>query len=129
MAHADHSNWDVVIGSRFVQGAVVENMPWMRRMILLGGRVVTWIFNGLWMTDVPTGYRMYHKTALPKMHISSDRFSYQNEIVGSIAQHHLRFIEIPVHIKYTEYSLSKGQSNMSALKILKELIYKALFFR
>jgi hypothetical protein len=41
----------------------------------------------------------------------------------------LRFIEIPVTIKYTEYSLNKGQSTGSAWKILKELIYKTFFYR
>lgn len=129
MAHADNTKYDLVIWSRFVAWSVIENMPVMRRIILIGGRVVTWIFNGLRVTDVPTGYRMYHATTLPKISISSDRFSYQNEIIGSMRRHHLRFIEIPVHIIYTEYSLSKGQKNLSALKILKELVYRTLFFR
>jgi len=121
--------YDMVIGSRFVEGAVIENMPLMRKLILYGSRVVTRIFNGVWVTDVPTGYRMYHVRTLPKIHITSDRFSYQNEIISALRRHNLSYIEIPVHIKYTEYSLSKWQSNMSAFKILKELIYKALFFK
>lgn len=129
MAHADNTNYDLVIGSRFVEWAIIENMPFMRRIILIGGRVVTWIFNGLRVTDVPTWYRMYHASILPKIHITSDRFSYQNEIISALRKHSLRYVEIPVHIKYTEYSLSKWQSNMSALKILKELIYKTLFFK
>lgn len=129
MSAADQNKYDMIIGSRFVEWAVIENMPLMRRIILIGGRVVTWIFNGVWVTDVPTGYRMYHASILPKVTITSDRFSYQNEIISALRRHNLRYIEIPVHIKYTEYSLSKGQSNMSAFKILKELIYKTLFFR
>lgn len=72
---------------------------------------------------------MYHRNVIGKFRITSDRFSYQNEIIGTLASEHLRFTEIPVHIKYTTYSLSKGQSNMSAFKILKELIYKAFFFK
>lgn len=126
---AQQKKYDMVIWSRFVEWAVIENMPLMRKVILYGSRVVTWIFNGVWVTDVPTGYRMYHATTLPKIHITSDRFSYQNEIISALRKHHLRYVEIPVYIKYTEYSLSKGQSNMSAFKILKELIYKALFFK
>jgi polyprenyl-phospho-N-acetylgalactosaminyl synthase len=129
MAHADITKYDLVIGSRFVEWSVVENMPVMRRIILIWWRVVTWIFNGLWVTDVPTGYRMYHATTLPKIQISSDRFSYQNEIIWSMRRHRLRYIEIPVHIKYTEYSLAKWQKNLSALKILKELVYRTLFFK
>lgn len=129
MQYADHRSYDVIIWSRFVEGAVVDNMPRLRRMILLWGRVVTRVFNGIRVTDVPTGYRMYHRDVIDKFQLTSDRFSYQNEIIGTISIYHLRYIEIPVHIKYTAYSLSKGQSNMSAFKILKELIYKALFFK
>lgn len=129
MTHANHIKYDIVIGSRFVKGARVDNMPAFRKLILIGGRVVTYVFNGLRVTDVPTGYRMYHKDIIWKIHLTSDRFSYQHEVIDSIAKHHLRFVEVPVHIRYTAYSLSKGQSNMSALKILKELIYKTFFFK
>ncbi len=129
MKYAYFDKYDVVIGSRFVEGAVVENMPRLRRVILLWSRFVTYIFNGIRVTDVPTGYRMYHRDVIGQFKITSDRFSYQNDIIGTISHYQLRFIEIPVHIKYTHYSLTKGQSNTSALKILKELVYKALFFK
>ena len=72
---------------------------------------------------------MYHADVIGKFKINSDWFSYQNDIIGTLGEFQLRFIEIPVHIKYTHYSLTKGQSNTSAVKILKELIYKALFFK
>ena len=61
MTHANHIKYDIVIGSRFVKGARVDNMSAFRKLILIGGRVVTYVFNGLRVTDVPTGYRMYHK--------------------------------------------------------------------
>lgn len=107
MKHADHNKYDIIIGSRFVPGGSAKNIPFVRKCILQGARVITYIFNGLWITDVPTGYRMYHHTILSKITLVSDRFSYQNDIIDSIRQHHLRFIEIPVHIKYTQYSLQK----------------------
>ncbi len=129
MKHADRSKYDIVIGSRFVQWASTENMPRLRRTILRWARIITYIFNGLRITDVPTGYRMYHITTLPKIKIISDWFSYQNDIIESIRHYHLKFIEIPVHIKYTDYSLQKWQSNMSAFKILIRLIYSSLFHR
>jgi hypothetical protein len=87
------------------------------------------VFNGSWLRDVSTGYRMYHRDVLPKIKITSDWFSYQHQIIDALRDHSLRFIEIPVTIKYTEYSLNKGQSTGSAWKILKELIYKTFFYR
>ncbi len=129
VSYADHKKYDIVIGSRFVKGASTENMPWLRKFILQGARIVTYIFNGLRITDVPTGYRMYHVSILNKICITSDWFSYQNNIIESIRIHNMRFIEIPVHIKYTAYSLQKWQSNMSALKIVIRLIYSSLFHK
>lgn len=126
---ADHSKYDVLIGSRFVQGWKTENMPLIRRVILWGWRIVTYVFNGSWLRDVTTGYRMYHRDVIPKIEITSDRFSYQHQIIDALRDHSLRFIEIPVTITYTEYSLHKWQSTGSAWKILKELIYKTLFYK
>ncbi len=129
MTHADVSRRDVVIGSRFVKGGSSDNMPWLRRIILRWSRVVTYIFNGIWMTDVSTGYRMYHTDSIGRIDLISDRFGYQNDVIESIRTHRLRYTEIPVHIKYTDYSLAKGQSNMSALKILVRLVYQSLFYK
>lgn len=129
MKYADNTKYDVIIGSRFVAGASTENMPLLRKMILRWARVITYIFNGLRVTDVPTGYRMYSAESISKIKLVSDRFSYQNDIIESIRHYHLRFVEVPVHIKYTEYSLKKWQSNMSALKILIRLVYSSLFSR
>ena len=107
MNYADSTKYDVIIGSRFVPGASTENMPFLRKIILRGARIITYIFNGLRVTDVPTGYRMYSVESISKIQLISDRFSYQNDIIESIRHHHLKFIEVPVHIKYTEYSLKK----------------------
>ena len=90
---------------------------------------MTYIFNGIWLTDVSTGYRLYNHQAIEKIKITSDRFSYQNDIIESIRRQKLRFTEVPVHIKYTDYSLAKGQSNLSSIKILIRLIYSSLFQR
>lgn len=127
--YADHSLYDIVIGSRFVEWWKTENMPLTRRVILRWGRIVTYVFNGSWLRDVTTGYRMYHRDVLPKIHITSDRYSYQHQIIDALKIHSLKFIEIPVTIKYTDYSLHKGQGSGSAWKILKELIYKTFFYR
>lgn len=122
-------HYDIIIGSRFVQWASTHNMPLFRKLILLWARIITYIFNGLWITDVSTGYRMYHVDSISKIKLISDWFSYQNDIIESIHSNNLSFIEIPVHIKYTAYSLHKGQNNSSAIKILIRLIYSSLFHR
>lgn len=121
--------YDILFWSRFIKGGSVTNIPLLRRIILYGGRVITYIFNGLWLSDVSTGYRVYSLHALHKITLYSDRFSYQNDIIESVHRQKLKFAEIPVHIRYTAYSLQKGQNNLSSLKILVRLIYSSLFHR
>lgn len=121
--------YDIVIWSRFVEWWKTIDMPLTRKILLIWWRLVTYFFNGSWIKDVTTWYRMYHATVVPKIHITSDWFSYQHQIIDAIRDHSLKFIEIPVTIKYTEYSLQKWQSSSSALKILKELIYKTFFYK
>ncbi len=123
------NNYDIIFWSRFVKGGQTTNIPLMRRIILRGWRIVTYIFDGVWLTDVSTWYRLYNHHAMSNITIMSDWFSYQNDIINSVRRKSLRFTEIPVHIKYTDYSLSKWQSNMSAFKILVRLIYSSLFQR
>lgn len=127
--YADNEKYDIIIWSRFVEWWKTINMPLTRRIILRWWRIVTYVFNGSWLRDVTTWYRMYHRSVLPKITITSDWFSYQHQIIDALRDHSLNFIEIPVTIKYTEYSLHKGQSSGSALKILKELLYRTFFYK
>jgi glycosyltransferase involved in cell wall biosynthesis len=127
--YANSSLYDIIIWSRFVAWGKTIDMPFVRRILLMWWRVVTYFFNGSWIKDVTTWYRMYHSSVLPKITITSDRFSYQHQIIDAIKDHDLKFIEVPVTIRYTEYSLFKGQSTWSAWKILKELIYKTFFYK
>jgi hypothetical protein len=46
-----------------------------------------------------------------------------------IKKHHMNYREIPVHIRYTDYSLTKWQKNSNSLKLAGEMIYKKIFFR
>lgn len=90
---------------------------------------MTYIFNRIWVSDPHNGYRIYRLSALQRMVITSDGMAYANEINDEIRRIGFRYHEIPVHIRYTDYSLGKGQKNSNAWKILFELIYKKLFFK
>jgi hypothetical protein len=127
--HEHPDQYDMFLGSRFVSGGKAVNMPLMRRIVLLGAKVVTYVFNGVWITDSHCGYRVYTLEAAKKITTTSDGMIYANELNDEIKRHKLRFCEVPVHIRYTDYSLGKGQKNMNAVKILLDLIYKKLFFR
>ena len=42
---------------------------------------------------------------MKRITLTADGMHYANEINEQIKQLHITFVEVPVHIKYTEYSL------------------------
>jgi hypothetical protein len=117
------------LGTRFRNGGSAANIPAGRKVILRGAKIVTRLLNRLSVSDPHNGYRVLHTSVLPLLHITSDGMAYASELLDSIRINHIPFVEVPVHIEYTEYSLGKGQKNRNAVKILGELIYKKLFFK
>jgi hypothetical protein len=45
------SNIQIMLGSRFVTGGQTSNLPFLRKFILMGSKLVTYLFNGIWLSD------------------------------------------------------------------------------
>lgn len=116
---------DVVIGSRFLGQAV--NIPTSRVWLLKAGILFHRIVYGMKLTDIHNGLRLMRRSAAKKIEISSPGMAHASEILASIKKHKLNFIEVPVTIHYTEYSLKKGQSTLSFINILKDLFVGGLY--
>lgn len=116
---------DIALGSRFL-GRVI-NIPPSRLLTLKLGIIFTFIFSGLKFTDVYNGLRALNRTALEKINITQNRLAHASEILDKIKINKLRFTEIPVTIKYTNYSKQKGEKNLNALKVFVDLITKKLY--
>ena len=80
-------------------------MPTSRRIILRLSKIITRLFYGVKVSDPHNGYRVYTLPALEKININADGMHYANEINEQIAVNKLKFIEVPVDIRYTDYSL------------------------
>jgi glycosyltransferase involved in cell wall biosynthesis len=113
---------DVALGSRFLAKTEV---PFFRKLVLKGGILVVWMFYGIKLTDVHNGFRAFSRHAAELIEITMDRMEHASEILSEIKKHNLRYVEVPVIIKYTEYSKQHGQSSLNALKIF----YKMLLHR
>ena len=120
---------DIYLWSRFVPGAQAYNMPVLRKRILAASKVVTKIFYWAQVSDPHNGFRVISLAAIQKIHITADGMHYANEINEQIKLHTLHYEEVPVHIRYTAYSLAKWQKNSNSIKLAIEMIYKKLFFR
>ena len=116
------SGYDVVIGSRFI--GTHSGMPRFRRFILMLGNLITFLFFGVWTTDSQSGFRGLSKRAIDGISLQSNRMEVSSEFFGEIHRLGLKFGEIPIHIRYTPYSLQKGQKNVSSASILVKLLYR-----
>ncbi|MBP8016587.1 DUF2304 family protein [Candidatus Gracilibacteria bacterium] len=121
--------YDIILGSRFITGGKAENIPFGRKLILFGSKIITFFFNGLWLSDPHNGFRFIKLELFKDLKIYSDHMAYASELLDEIKRLGVKYTEIPVNISYTDYSLKKGQKNSNALKIFLELIYKRFFFR
>ena len=76
------------------------------------------------MTDTHNGIRGFTITALKEIHITQNRMAHASEILSQIAAKKMRWQEVPVTIRYTEYSKKKGQSVLNAINILWDLFFE-----
>jgi hypothetical protein len=77
---------------------------------------------GLEITDVHNGLRAFKADALGKIVITQNQMAHASEILSEIARNNLKYCEVPVGIRYTEYSKAKGQSILNFFNILYELL-------
>lgn len=113
---------DVVLGSRFLGEA--KNIPLAKLITLKLALLFTRITTGLKLTDTHNGFQAWQMSALKKINLSQDRQAYASELLQEIAEHSIKYKEIPVTVEYTNYSKSKGQSIFNALNIVWDLIIK-----
>lgn len=97
---------DVVLGSRQLNRG---EMPWIKVVANTVGNFFTWLFYGLWVSDSQSGLRAYSKYAALIIDTKADKYEYDSKVIREIKNNRLRFIEVPVHTRYTEYSKNKKQ--------------------
>ena len=119
----------VFLWSRFVSGAMTSNMPWVRRYILLASQWFTYVWEGQYFTDPHNGYRVIHTSLFQDIHMSADGMAYASELLSEISRNWREYIEVPVHISYSEYSLAKWQKDSNALSIFLKLVWKRWFYK
>jgi len=110
---------DFALGSRFLGSAV--DLPPARQALLRAAIAFTRLSSGLRVTDTHNGLRAMTRRAAACIHLRHDRMAHASEILTQIRRSRLRMIEVPVTVRYTEYSLKKGQRSLSAIRVLTDL--------
>lgn len=106
---------EITLGSRFLGGTV--DMPLVRRLTLKGAILFTRLVSRVALTDAHNGLRGFTRKALAQIRLRAERMDYASELIDQIRRSGLPFREVPVQIRYTDYSLAKGQRLRDAPRI------------
>ena len=98
--------YDVVLGTRLKNS---KGMPFYKIIANHIGNFFTWIIYGLWVTDSQSGFRAYSRRAMELIDTKTDKYEYDSEVIREIYRHKLKYAEIPIEVRYTEYSMGKKQ--------------------
>ncbi|MDO8876393.1 MAG: glycosyltransferase family 2 protein [Pseudolabrys sp.] len=115
---------DYALGSRFLGDTL--NQPLSRRVTL---RLATWFTRltvGISLTDTHNGLRAMTRRGAERIHLRQNKMAHASEILHQVAASGLKYVEVPVTIEYSAYSLAKGQKLSDALTILLDLFARRL---
>ena len=115
---------DFALGSRFLGHAI--NLPRSRRLLLKAATWFTRSTTGLRITDAHNGLRAMTRRGASRIRLRQNRMAHASELLHQIATSGLGYVEVPVTIHYSAYSLAKGQSLFDALLIVLDLFARRL---
>lgn len=117
---------DLVIGSRFQD--IQNNVPAVRRFFNAAANVLTNSFCTHHYSDTQSGFRLLNYKAIQTINLLQDDFSYCSEMIILSERASLKVVEVPIKVKYTVYSISKGQDFQVGLLTAFHFLWK-LFFK
>ncbi|MBM3263558.1 MAG: polyprenol monophosphomannose synthase [candidate division Zixibacteria bacterium] len=114
-------NYDVVIGSRYINGANVVNWPMSRLLLSYCAGIYTRLVTGMKIMDVTGGFKCFRKSALSQIELDrvrSDGYAFQIEMNYRCICKGLTVKEVPI-VFVDRHS---GTSKMS-----RRIIYEAVW--
>jgi glycosyltransferase involved in cell wall biosynthesis len=118
-------NADFVLGSRFLEAS--SNIPPLRRLLLKAATVFTRVTTGLRLTDAHNGLRAMTRRGAGAIRLRQNRMAHASELLAQIGASGLHYVERPVTIHYSAYSIAKGQKTSDSVVILLDLFARALY--
>jgi glycosyltransferase involved in cell wall biosynthesis len=115
---------DYALGSRFLGDTL--NQPLSRRITLKLATLFTRLTVGMSITDTHNGLRGMTRRGAQRIRLRQNKMAHASEILHQVAESGLKFVEVPVTIEYSAYSLAKGQKLSDALTILLDLFARRL---
>ena len=106
---------DICLGSRFLERR--ERIPPIRRFVLWCAVLFMRVTTHARLSDAHNGLRAFSRRAALTLDLKLDRMAHASEIVDQIVASNLRYVEVPVRVRYTDYSMRKGQRSSAAFRV------------
>jgi apolipoprotein N-acyltransferase len=110
LLEAARTRYDLVVGSRYVQGGSVSNWSRMRVALSKAGNVYARLMLGVPLHDATSGYRVYRRDLLADLvadPFHADGYGFQIELVMRTWLHGWSLGEVPITFREREHGQSK----------------------
>ena len=126
--------YDLVVGSRYINGISVVNWPISRLLLSYYANIYTRIVTGLKVIDTTAGFMCYRVSSLKKLNlgnISSNGYSFQIEMKYKIFKKGFKIFEIPILFIERRAGTSKMSKGVvfEATSMVWKLRFRSLFNR
>ena len=115
---------DFALGSRFLGTEL--HVPALRRLVLRAATWFTRVTTGLRVSDAHNGLRAMTRRGAGVIRLRQNRMAHASEILDQIGSSGLNYVEVPVTIDYSRYSMAKGQRSSELVTILLDLFARRL---
>ena len=112
--------YEVVIGSRYVEGGSIPNWAWHRELLSRGGNIYAATMLGLGVHDSTAGFRCYAASILQRLdlhRIRAEGYGFQIEMTYRSKQHGASITEVPISF----VDRAAGESKMSSFIVVEAL--------
>ena len=106
-------DYDLVVGSRYIKGGGMENVPFYRVFISKMGNMFMRNMLRVPVSDITTGYRMVRTKVLKRMSLERSDFMIQVEMIAKVRTKNIT--EIPILLKNRQMGASKFHMSLKVL--------------
>jgi polyprenyl-phospho-N-acetylgalactosaminyl synthase len=116
---------EITLGNRFLNKT--SKVPIFKKIILKAGALLMFLMYGILSSDSHNGLKAISRSAALKIDIRSNGWEYCSEVIEEIMLKKIKYREIPVTVKYTDYSIKKGQKIYNSFYIFSKMFIKWIF--
>jgi glycosyltransferase involved in cell wall biosynthesis len=112
----------IVFGSRFLDDRTTLTRS--KRLVLGAAVRYTRASTGLSLSDTHNGLRAFTRDVAEELDLTMNGMAHASELLAIVAAKKFGYDEVPVHIRYTDYSRGKGQPLLNSVNILFDMIFR-----